>query len=74
MRIDRKDVTAYSGSGNEDIQYYEEDKNIEFMESWNNTELLKWICGFANAKGGKVYIGIRDDGEVIGLSNSKKLM
>ena len=55
-------------------EYYEEDKNIEFLESWNNTELLKWICGFANAKGGKVYIGIRDDGEVIDLSNSKKLM
>ena len=54
--------------------YYKEDQNIEFMESWNSTELLKWICGFANAKGCKMYIGVRDDGEVIGLSNSKKLM
>ena len=52
----------------------EEDQNIEFKESWNSTELLKWVCGFANAKGGRMYIGVRDDGEVLGLSNSKKLM
>ena len=54
--------------------YDEEDQNIEFKESWNSTELLKWVCGFANAKGGRMYIGVRDDGEVLGLSNSKKLM
>ena len=54
--------------------YDEEDQDVEFKESWNSTELLKWICGFANAKGGKMYIGVRDDGEVLGLSNSKKLM
>ena len=54
--------------------YDEEDQNIEFKESWSSTELLKWICGFANAKGGRMYIGVRDDGEVLGLSNSKKLM
>ena len=54
--------------------YDEEDQNIEFKESWNSTELLKWVCGFANAKGGRMYIGVRDDGEVLGLTNSKKLM
>ena len=54
--------------------YDEEDQNVEFKESWNNTELLKWVCGFANAKGGRMYIGVRDDGEVLGLTNSKKLM
>ena len=52
----------------------EEDQNIEFKESWSSTELLKWICGFANVKGGRMYVGVRDDGEVLGLSNSKKLM
>ena len=52
----------------------EEDQNIEFKESWSSTELLKWVCGFANAKGGRMYIGVRDDGEVLGLTNSKKLM
>ena len=52
----------------------EEDQNIEFKESWNSTELLKWVCGFANADGGCMYIGVRDDGKVIGLPNSRKLM
>ena len=48
-----------------------ESQNIEWKESWRD-EYLKWICGFANAQGGKIYIGTRDDGTVIGVSNSKK--
>ncbi len=50
-----------------------ESQNIEWNESWRN-EYLKWICGFANAQGGKIYIGKRDDGTVIGVSNSKRLL
>ena len=34
----------------------EESQNIEHKESWRD-EYLKWICGFANAQGGRVYIG-----------------
>ena len=40
-----------------------ESQNIEWKESWRD-EYLKWICGFANAQGGKIYIGTRDDGTV----------
>lgn len=50
-----------------------ESQNIEWKESWRD-EYLKWICGFANAQGGKIYIGTRDDGTVIGVNNSKKLL
>lgn len=50
-----------------------ENQNIEWKESWRD-EYLKWICGFANAQGGKIYIGKRDDGTVIGVKNSKKLL
>ncbi len=50
-----------------------ESQNIEWKESWRD-EYLKWICGFANAQGGKIYIGTRDDGTVIGVKNSKKLL
>ena len=50
-----------------------ESQNIEWKESWRD-EYLKWICGFANAQGGKIYIGTRDDGTVIGINNSKKLL
>lgn len=37
-------------------------------------DYLEWICGFANAQGGKIYIGCNDDGEVVGLSNTRKLL
>lgn len=47
-----------------------ESQNMEWKESWRD-EYLKWICGFANAQGGKIYIGTRDDGTVIGVKNSK---
>ncbi|WP_339694479.1 RNA-binding domain-containing protein [uncultured Roseivirga sp.] len=50
-----------------------ESQNIEYKESWRD-EFLKWICGFANAEGGKIYIGITDKGIVQGIANAKKLM
>lgn len=49
-----------------------ENQNIEYKESWRD-EYLKWICGFANAQGGKLYIGISDNGEVCGVENAHKL-
>lgn len=51
----------------------QENQNIEWKESWRD-EYLKWICGFANAHGGKIYIGKNDKGVIVGLSNSKSLM
>lgn len=50
-----------------------ESQNIEYKQSWRD-EYLKWICGFANASGGKIYIGIDDNGCVVGLPEAKKLM
>ncbi len=50
-----------------------ESQLIEYKESWRD-EYLKWICGFANAQGGVLYIGKRDDGSVCGVADSKKLM
>ena len=32
------------------------------------------ICGFANAQGGVIYIGIDDKGNAVGISDSKKLL
>ena len=51
----------------------QESQNIEWKETWKD-EYLKWICGFANANGGKIFIGKNDKGEIIGLKNSKKLL
>ena len=50
-----------------------ESQNIEFKESWRD-EYQKWICGFANAQGGILYVGIKDNGEVCGVQDAKKLM
>lgn len=50
-----------------------ENQNVEWKETWRD-EYLKWICGFANAQGGKIYVGTKDDGSVIGVTDSKKLL
>lgn len=50
-----------------------ENQNIEYKSVWKD-EYLKWICGFANAQGGSIYIGMDDDGKIIGLKDSKKLL
>jgi ATP-dependent DNA helicase RecG len=50
-----------------------ESQNIEYKQSWRD-EYLKWICGFANAQGGTIFIGVDDNGHVIGVEDYKKLM
>lgn len=50
-----------------------EDQNIEYKGAWRD-EYLKWICGFANAQGGRIFIGMEDNGEVCGTEDYKKLM
>ncbi|MCC5917053.1 MAG: putative DNA binding domain-containing protein [Cryomorphaceae bacterium] len=50
-----------------------ESQNIEFKLTWRD-EYLKWICGFANANGGTIFIGKDDNGKVIGVAGAKKLL
>ena len=50
-----------------------EQQNIEYKQSWHD-DYMKWICGFANAGGGVIYIGKDDDGKVVGVADYKKLM
>jgi len=50
-----------------------ENQNIEYKSAWRD-EYLKWICGFANAQGGRLYIGIDDAGNIVGVENAKKLL
>ena len=50
-----------------------EHQNIEYKRIWKD-EYLKWVCGFANANGGKIFIGKDDNGSIIGLSNAKQLL
>lgn len=48
-----------------------EKQNVEWKAIWKD-EYLQWICGFANAQGGTLYIGKDDNGNPIGLNNAKK--
>jgi ATP-dependent DNA helicase RecG len=50
-----------------------ETQNIEYKTIWKD-EYLKWICGFANAQGGTLYIGKDDNGNVVGVKDAKKLL
>lgn len=50
-----------------------ETQNIEYKQSWHD-DYLKWVCGFANAQGGVIFIGKDDNGNVVGIDDFKKLM
>ena len=49
-----------------------ENQNTEYKENWRD-EYIKWICGFANANGGTMLIGVDDNGNIKGISETKKL-
>jgi predicted HTH transcriptional regulator len=55
------------------ILMIKESQDIEWKQNWHD-DYLKWICGFANAQGGRVYIGKDDSGQATGLKNAKKLL
>lgn len=46
---------------------------IEFKESLNHREIGKVICAFANSDGGKILIGIKDNGKIKGININNKL-
>jgi ATP-dependent DNA helicase RecG len=50
-----------------------EQQNIEYKQSWHD-DYLKWVCGFANAIGGVIYIGKDDTGNVVHLTDFQKLL
>lgn len=50
-----------------------EHQNIEYKQSWHD-DYLKTICGFANANGGKLFIGKDNNGNIMDLPNYSRLM
>lgn len=50
-----------------------ESEYIEFKESWRDN-YLRIISAFANTNGGQLFIGIKDNGEIVGVKNSKRLV
>ena len=54
-------------------QHNQESQQIEWKWSWQD-EYLKWLCGYANTEGGILYIGVNDDGYVVGIKDSKRML
>lgn len=50
-----------------------ESQQSEWKESWRE-DLRCWICGFANAQGGRLKIGPDDAGAVVGIATAAKLL
>ena len=50
-----------------------EDQHTEFKRLWKD-EFFREICAFANTQGGTLYIGVEDDGTIVGVNNAKQLL
>ena len=50
-----------------------ENNNIEFKQEYV-ADIRKEVAAFANADGGTVYVGIRKDGEVLGVDDPDEVM
>ena len=50
-----------------------ESQTTEFKRIWQD-DYLKTICAFANTQGGSLYIGLDDQGEVVGIDNLNQLL
>lgn len=47
---------------------FKEDKNTELKESYS-VNIMKTISAFSNNDGGRIIIGVKDNGEIIGINN-----
>ena len=50
---------------------YKEDEYTK-LKSILTKDIKKKIVAFANSDGGRIYIGIDDNGNIVGLDNTKK--
>jgi ATP-dependent DNA helicase RecG len=48
-----------------------EQQDIEWKSTWRD-EWLEWISGFANAQGGRLYVGKTDTGQAVGLADASR--
>jgi ATP-dependent DNA helicase RecG len=51
----------------------EETHNIEYKQKWND-DCLKAISAMANANGGRLFVGLDDQGNPVELHNTKKML
>ena len=53
--------------------FKQESQHTEWKETWRD-DYLRWVCGFANAQGGCLLLGVNDKGQVVGLPDAAKLL
>ena len=53
--------------------FKQESQHTEWKETWRD-DYLRWVCGFANAQGGRLLLGVNDKGQVVGLPDATKLL
>jgi ATP-dependent DNA helicase RecG len=51
----------------------QETQSVELKETWRD-EYIKTIAAFANTDGGRLLVGYDDDGVLVGVSNSRRLL
>ncbi len=52
-----------------------EDVSTEFVLNGSSTATIgRTVCAFLNSKGGQVYCGVNDEGEVVGVKGSVDLL
>ena len=49
-----------------------ESEQLEFKENVRKEDIAKILCSFLNKKGGRILIGVNDQGEAIGISDAHK--
>lgn len=52
---------------------FKEDQHTELKRLWKD-DYLREICAFANADGGALYVGVEDDGTIVGVNNVSYLL
>ena len=50
-----------------------ESQTTEYKLQWAD-KYLPYVSGFANSQGGTLYVGINDNGDVVGIDNAKYLL
>ena len=55
------------------VNRMKEDQHIEFKESWHD-EYTRYVSAFCNTQGGVLYIGLNDNGTVVGIEHPEKLI
>lgn len=52
---------------------YRESEYVELKEQYSDT-IIKEVIAFANSGGGSIYVGVNDDGEIIGIDDADRLI